>query len=136
MLIVASPDEKDRLPLLDMEERQFFKDFEDSLLDNLLILDSTSDTIASLLKNYEIYCHTCKASVQDVNVNDLDLIKVALQEQIVEISSSRRKIETLHRKVQGSIQLVSISGDEFGTSFQIYLCFSYLAFWTWAMETR
>ena len=135
-MIVASIDEKDPLQLLNIEERQVLKDFEDLLIDVLLILDSTLDTIASLLKSYEKYCHTCKASVQDASVDDFDLIKIALQEQKIEVSSSKRKIETLHRKVQGSIQLVSRSRDGSRVCLQAYLWFSCLAFWTWAMEIR
>ena len=120
-LIVASIDEKDPLQLLNIEERQVLKDLEDLLIDILLILDSTLDTIASLLKNYEKYCHTCRESGQDASFTDSDLIKVALQRQEIEVRSSKRTINTLHRKVQGSIQLVRISRDGSRTSFQAYL---------------
>lgn len=51
-LVVASIDEKDPLQLLNIGERQVLKDFEDLLIDNLLMLDSTLDTIASLIVNY------------------------------------------------------------------------------------
>ena len=120
-MIVASIIEKNPLQLLNIEERQVLKDFEDLLIDNLHILDSTLDTIDSLLKNYENYCNTRSASVHGASGTDLDLIKVALDEQKLEVRSSRLKIETLHRKVQGSIQLVSFSRDEGRTFIKAYL---------------
>lgn len=109
------------MQLPNIEERQVLKDFEDLLIDNLHILDSTLDTIASLLKSYVNYCNTRRASVEDASVTNFDLIKVALEEQKLEVSCSRLKIETLHRKVQGSIQLVSLSRDEIRVFIQAYL---------------
>ena len=93
--------------LLDIEERQALKDFEDLLIDNMLILDSTRDTISSLLNNYRSYWRNSRHESKDYDAHDDDLIIIALQERISEVSSSSRKIDTLHRKVQGSIKLVS-----------------------------
>lgn len=104
--MVASIDEKDPLQLLNIDEHQLLKDFEDVLIDSLLILDSTAETVASLLRNYHSYCRACRARSQDTNLEEPDMVTVALEEQEREVSSSRRKIETLLRKVQGSIQLV------------------------------
>ena len=105
-LIVASIDEKDPVDVLNIDERQTLKDFEDLLIDHLLILDSTAETIASLSRSYNSYCRACKPLSHDISVEDPDMIILTLQEQDREVLSSRRKIETLHKKVQGSIQLV------------------------------
>ena len=105
-MVVASIHEKDSLQILNVEERQALKDSEDLLIDNLLILDATFDTIASLLKNYQSYCHDCRKRSPEISTDDIDLVIVALEEHQREVSLSRRKIETLHRKVRGSIHLV------------------------------
>ena len=107
--MVASIDERDSLQLPNVEERQVLKDIEDLLIDNLLILDSTFDTITSLLNNYQSFCEDQRGKAPETSVDTVDLITVALQEQQREVSSSKRKIETLRRKVKGSIQLVSES---------------------------
>ena len=103
---MASINEKDPLQLLNIEERQVLKDFEDLLIDNMLILDSTRDTISSLLNNYLSYWHNSRHESRECEAGENDLIMIALQERMSEVSSSSRKIETLHRKVQGSIKLV------------------------------
>lgn len=103
---MASINEKDPLQLLNIEERQVLKDFEDLLIDNMLILDSTRDTISSLLNNYQSYWHNSQHESKKYVTGDNDLIIIALRERMSEVSSSSRKIDTLHRKVQGSIKLV------------------------------
>ena len=92
------------MQLLNIEERQVLKDFEDLLIDNMLILDSTRDSISSLLNNYQAYWHNIDH--ESCGASDNDIIIIALREQMSEVSASRRKIDTLHRKVQGSIKLV------------------------------
>ena len=96
------------MQLLNVEERQILKDYEDLLIDNLLVLDTTLDTIASLLSNYQSHRRSSQLQSREIPTDDIDLISIALQEQKSGVSSSRRKIETLHRKVQGSIKLVRI----------------------------
>ena len=103
---MASINEKDPLQLLNIEERQVLKDFEDLLIDNMLILESTRDTISSLLNNYQSYWHKSQHESREYDTMDDDLIIIALRERMNEVSSSSRKIVTLHRKVQGSIKLV------------------------------
>ena len=105
-LIVASIDEKYPVEVLKIDELQTLKDFEDLLIDHLLLLDSTAETIASLSESYYSYCRACKPLSHDSSVEDSDMIILTLQEQDREVLSSKRKIETLHKKVQGSFQLV------------------------------
>ena len=103
---MASINEKDPVQLLNIEERQVLKDFEDLLIDSMLVLDSTRDTISSLLNNYQSYRRNSQHESKDYDTGDDDLIIIALQDRISEVSSSSRKIDTLHRKVKGSIKLV------------------------------
>ena len=110
-LVVASIEEKDPVHVLNIDERQILKDFEDRLVDSMLILDTTADTIASLSRNYQSYCRACKTLSHDVTMEDPDTVLLTLQEQGREVESSKRNIETLHRKVQGSIQLVRMCSD-------------------------
>ncbi|KAL8688219.1 MAG: hypothetical protein Q9218_005818 [Villophora microphyllina] len=106
-VLVASIDERDPLQLVNIDERQVLKDSEDSLIDNLLILDSTLDTITSLLSVYNRFCQDCGTQLENGYVDEVDLIEMALQEQHRVVSSYRKQIETLRMKVQGSIQLLS-----------------------------
>ena len=106
-LIVASIDEKESLQLLNVEERQALKDSEDLLIDNMLILDSTFETVSSLLQSYRSYCDDCADETQELGTDPKDLIMIALEDHQKEVLSNRRKIETLYKKVKGSIQLVS-----------------------------
>ena len=105
-LVVAPIDKEDSVHSLSIDERQVLKDLEDLLIDNLLILESTAETIASLSRNYQSYSRASNTPPDGINTEDPDMIITTLQEQEREIRSSKRKIETLHRKVQGSIELV------------------------------
>lgn len=106
-VLVASIDEKDPLRLIDVEERQRLKDFEDQLTDIVLVLDSTHDTITSLLEKYQQFCRDNSSLETACNPSDFDPIESALQEKQRDVRSSRRKIETLHTKVRGTTDLVS-----------------------------
>lgn len=115
---------------LNIEERQVLKDFEDSLIDNMLILDVTLDTITALLSTYTQFCRVCETNMCDDHNDDFDLIEAALKDQQRAVSSHRRQIETLHTKVQGTIQLVSIIKHV--DILCLLDCASYRAFLTWA----
>lgn len=105
-LIVAPIDQKDSVYSLSIDERQVLKDLEDVLIDNLLVLESTADTINSLSRYYQRYCRANNNLSHDISMEDPDMIITTLQEQEKEVRLSKQKIETLHRKVQGSIELV------------------------------
>ena len=98
--------EEESLPRLTYGDRQALKDLEDSFIDVLLILDSTIDTIKSLASAYTSHSRGCRTSSEEVEFADSDLIDIALKEQHQEVASHRKQVQTLHQKVQGTIQLV------------------------------
>lgn len=102
---MASVDETDQPQLLNIPERQVLKDMEDRIMDILLILDSTSDTISSVTEMYKQFCHDSPALSQEVN-DDFDLIEFSLHEKQRDVVHNRKKVETLHVKVQGTAKLV------------------------------
>lgn len=106
------------------------KDFEDSLFDNMLTLDATLDTITALLSTYSRFCRDVGADLGNDYNDNFDLIEAALKDQQRAVSSHRRQIETLHTKVQGTIQLVSIIKHASILCLLHYA--SYRAFLTWA----
>lgn len=106
-MLVASVDEKDPLRLADFEERQWLKDFEDRLIDVLLIFDATYDTITSILDRYHKFRISCDSTWYDCTDLESDFIVCALQERRKDVLSGRNKIKTLHKKVQGTTNLVS-----------------------------
>ena len=106
-MLVASVDGKDPLRLADFEERQRLKDFEDRLIDILHIFDATYDTITSLLDRYHNFRSSCDSTWYDGNNMESDFIVCALQERRKDVLSSRNKVKTLHKKVQGTTNLVS-----------------------------
>ena len=120
-ILVASLPEKEPTQLLTFEERQILKDSEDSLIDVLLILDSTLEIIKSLVSAYARYSHDCSTRSKEADAHDLDMIKkeadahhldmieIALNEQHQEVRLHRRQVETLHKKVQGTMQLVRVT---------------------------
>lgn len=104
---MASTEEKDPLNFLDVEERQELKDFEDQIIDILLVLDSTSDTIYSLSKMYKQFHHDLDETREGADGYIFDSIAFALQEKQCEVHYSRKKVYALHTKLQGTIKLVS-----------------------------
>ena len=87
------------------EERQKIKVLEDYVLDLFVALDSSRDTINSLLEKYDEYKRN-KDSYQQ-GEETVDLVRFALLEQCREIDLCRLKTESLLSKVKGAIQLVN-----------------------------
>lgn len=106
-MLVGSVDLDDPLRLANFEERQMLKDSEDRLIDMLLILDATCDTITSLLDRYQCFRVGFDSNWDDGNRVGSDLIVCALQERQKDVQSSRNKVKSLHKKVQGTTNLVS-----------------------------
>ena len=110
-MLVASIDEKDprsgSMQLLGVEERQNLKEMEDQLIDILMILDSTEDTLLLMLEKYREFCQEAKVVLEDGFDEGLDPIDCALQERKRDVHWNRRKVETLHTKIQGTTNLVS-----------------------------
>jgi hypothetical protein len=96
----------------------------------MLTLDATLDTITALLSTYTRFCRNCGTNLVNDHNDDSDLIEAALKDQHRAVSSHRRQIETLHTKVQGTIQLVSIIKHV--NILYLWHCASYRAFLTWA----
>lgn len=83
------------------------KDLEDQIIDVILVLDSTSDFILSLHEMYRQFCRDHDKNRGDPDNGGFDTIDVALQERNKVVISSRRKMDTLHSKVKGTMKLVS-----------------------------
>ena len=90
--------------LLDFQERQLLKDLEDELLDILLVFDSLYNTIQALLRHYNQFC---LASEVESKNDAFDYISDALSEKSEDVVLNRKKIQSLHTKVKGTIELVS-----------------------------
>ena len=89
-----------------MEERQRLKDFEDQIVDIIMVLDSTSDTIILLHEKYDQFRCDASDDSEDYKGDKLDSIHLALQEKRRDVDSSRRKVANLHTKVKSTIELV------------------------------
>ena len=104
---MASIEDEDPLRLINVEERQSLKDFEDRIIDILLVLDSILDTISSLAETYKQFCLDFNTNKENRGDDDFDSVAFRLQEKLQEVTSNRRKVENLHTKVQSTINLVS-----------------------------
>lgn len=102
---MASIEAESPLQLLDKEERQELKGFQDEVVDILVVLDSTLDTIAFMIEKYKQFCRDISTST-DLADNELDPIQLALHEKQQEAYTSKKKVEASHTKVQGTISLV------------------------------
>lgn len=132
-MLVGSVDLKDPLRLADFEERQMLKDSEDRLIDMLHIFDATCDTITSLLDRYQSFRVGCDSNWYDSNRMGSDLIVCALQERQKDVQSSRNKVKSLHKKVQGTTNLVSKCFLKYEVHCTLKILPSYRVCWT--MET-
>ena len=106
-MLVASTDDNDPLRLADFEERQRLKEFEDRVIDIILAFDATHDTVTSLLDKYQEFCISHGSASDTDDRMESDFIVCALQERLKDVHSSRNKLKTLHKKVQGTTNLVS-----------------------------
>ncbi|MCJ1242727.1 hypothetical protein MMC14_010736 [Varicellaria rhodocarpa] len=105
-VITASVDES-AVQLLDITERQELKDVQDQVIDILVVLDSTSDTIESMIEKYKQFNQDCDDPQGNYSDIEFDAIQSALQEKRREVFLNRKKVETLHTKVRGTISLLS-----------------------------
>ena len=81
------------------EERQKMKMIEDLVLDLFVALDSSRDTVDSLLGMYDEYKQSKEGSI--------DLVRHALLEQVREIDLYKVKADSLLSKIKGAKQLVT-----------------------------
>ena len=87
------------------EERQRIKLIEDYVLDVFVALDSSSDIVTSLLKQYAMWDHGSNKMNKDEGGGP-DLVHIALLDKLREIELYKLKLNSLHAKVKGTIQLV------------------------------
>ena len=101
---MASVDPRRHLSLLDIHECQELKTHEDQLIDILVVLDSTLDTISFLKEKYREFCQDVEpfsAYLANVDVNN-----GVLEEKQREILLNRKKVEALQTKIQSTMSLV------------------------------
>ena len=103
-MLVASIEDADPLGNLKVEESQELKELEDQVLDVLVVLDSTSDTISSINEHYQQMSRGWKACE---NGADMDPIILALRAKQREVNLTRIKVQALHTKIRGTTSLVS-----------------------------
>jgi hypothetical protein len=84
---------------INFEDRQILKVIEDRVLDMLTIFEATSDTITTLLQQYEYI----RYDLRDVKS---DRIITSLRDNLLEVELYKNKVETLHKRVQGTASLV------------------------------
>ena len=104
---MASINEKQPLlPLPDVDQRQILKELEDRLIDILLSLDSTHDTVHSLAEKYDEFSRDRALSMAEEEPGASDLVALAFREKLMEVKSYRKKVETLYTKVERTTSLV------------------------------
>ena len=105
-MLVASIEADDPTQTIDVEERQRLKDLEDQIIDIMTVLESTKDTIVSLLEKY----NQCRRDFgRGVDNAGFDPIDFALREKHRDVDFNRKRVETLHIKIKSTIELVSCS---------------------------
>jgi len=101
--IVTATVGKGQLGLIDFEinfeDRQNLKSVEDKILDLLTIFESTTDTISTLLEEYEYMRHGSENTYRDP-------IVLKLRGKLREVNLYQKKAATLHKKIQGTASLV------------------------------
>ncbi|KAI9891459.1 MAG: hypothetical protein M1814_002778 [Vezdaea aestivalis] len=108
VMLAPTGTEKQAL-LLDFEinfsDRQMLKQMEDQVLDIVVILDSTTDTVSSLLEKYKI----CVPQDDQTSYSRVayDPIEIGFREKLQELSLIKTKTEALMRRIQGTTSLVS-----------------------------
>ena len=106
-VVLASVDGKGLIQVVEFEERQRLKQVEDKILDVKTVLDSTLDTVSSLI---EKYTDLSRLEVNHRGINaelERDSIVFGLQEKGREVVLTRKTVDVLHAKIQGTMKLVS-----------------------------
>lgn len=90
---------------MELQERQELKAFEDQLIDIFVVLDSTLDTVSFLKEKYQEFCLDMGPPFKH-QAKSFDSISCALEEKQREVLLTRKKVEALHTKIQGTMTLV------------------------------
>jgi hypothetical protein len=83
---------------INFTDRQQLKILEDQALDGLVVLDATADTISNLRDEVEYACPT-------PSIQRSQIIR-RLRAQLSEVQLNRKKVEALHKRIQGTASLV------------------------------
>ena len=94
---------------LDYDQEQELKQVEDQIVDILVSLDSTLDTITALLNIYEHFNKTFGRDLEESSVDDWDAIKLTFREKQQDIIYMKQKVEALCSKLQSTKALVRIA---------------------------
>ncbi|OLE52324.1 MAG: hypothetical protein AUG51_18620 [Acidobacteria bacterium 13_1_20CM_3_53_8] len=89
-------------------ERQRLKQLEDTLLDIVIVLDSTLDTVTALLERYQSSLLSIEIRENNAYPQTKDEIVRSLLEKQREISLFKTKVDAIRSKVQGTTQLVRL----------------------------
>jgi hypothetical protein len=82
-------------------------DGKDKILDVKTVLDSTLDTVSSLIEKYTDLSRL-EVSHRGINAElERDSIVFGLQEKCREVVLTRKKVDVLHAKIQGTMKLLS-----------------------------
>lgn len=106
-MLVASVEADDPVRPVDVEERQKLKDLEDQIIDIMTVLESTNDTIVSLLEKYDQFRRDFVRGFDMSDDAGFDHTDLALREKRRDVVSNRKKVETLHIKITSTTELVS-----------------------------
>ncbi|KAL9119592.1 MAG: hypothetical protein Q9187_003855 [Circinaria calcarea] len=106
-VLMASMSAKGPPLSLDNEERQELKDIQDQIIDILVVLDSILDVIAVMIEKYNQFSHNIDTPLENPTAAEFDPIQIALREKQQEAQLSKKKVEALHMKIQGTISLLS-----------------------------
>ena len=93
--------------ITEFEERQQLKQVEDKILDLIIIMDSTLDTIDALSRAHQELCSLMAMQHPDRGPIKNHLISFGLAEKRRDILSYRSKIEALRSKIKSTTKLVS-----------------------------
>ena len=107
MVILASIGEGP-IQVTDVVERQKLKQLEDILLDILIVLDSTLDTVSTLLEQYQTTFLRSDVGQTSNSPTTEDDIVVTLLEKRRDILLFRTKVDAIRSKVQGTIAMASL----------------------------
>jgi hypothetical protein len=105
-VIMASIEDDSPIRITEFEERQRLKQMEDKILDLLIIMDSTLDTIDSLSQAYRDFCSRTLLKIQEASIPENGSVSFALAEKRRDVLLYRSKVEALRSKVKGTTKLV------------------------------
>jgi hypothetical protein len=105
---MASVESDAPLRITEFVERQQLKQLDDKILDLLIVMDSTLDTIDSLTRVYQEVWSTVATQHPDRSPPENDPVSFGLAEKRRDILVYRSKFHALRSKVNSTTKLVSM----------------------------